>query len=371
MLKPGSTLKALLAGLCFFGNASAQIVIGQTSGFTGASEASVKEGTEGARLYIDAVNAKGGINGQRIELVSLDDKADNKLAAANARKLITERGAIALFFTRGTPQAEAIMPVQEELKVPLVAPSTGAMVLHAPVKPWIFNVRSTYQREAEKAVSLLKSIGITSIAVVHVDDSFGADAMIGARSGFDEAKLTPVFVAKFDKSKPDFSKIAADAARLQPQAMMIFGSGATVADAVVAVRAAGSRAQIATLSNNAATGFVKALKGNARGTIVTQVFPNERSIASPFVKEALGMARAKGLVEISPATLEGFAAAKVLLEGIRRAGSNPTGEKLRAALESVRGYNIGGMDVTYSATDHTGLDFVDLSIINIDGKFTR
>ena len=59
------------------------------------------------------------------------------------------------------------------------------------------------------------------------------------------------------------------------------------------------------------------------------------------------------------------------MEGLRRAGAKPNGEKLRAALEAIRDYDIGGMDVTYSATDHTGLDFVDLSIINKEGKFTR
>ena len=63
----------------------AQILVGQTAGFTGQVAAGVKETTDGALLYIDAINAKGGVNGQKIELISLDDKFDPKLAADNAQ----------------------------------------------------------------------------------------------------------------------------------------------------------------------------------------------------------------------------------------------------------------------------------------------
>ena len=357
--------------ICLTGRAVAQIIVGQTAGFTGAVAATVKEATDGAKLYINAVNAKGGVHGQQIELVSMDDKFDPKIAAANARTLIVDKQAVVLFLTRGTPHNELIIKVLDELKVPLVGPSTGAMLLHEPVKKNVFNVRSTYQREAEKAVGLLASIGITSIGVLHVDDTFGADALIGVKAGFEAKKIKPVFLGKYDRSKPDFSQLALDVRATAPQAVMVIGSGTHVVNALKAIRAAGSLAQLVTLSNNASGGFVKALGENARGTIITQVFPNERSIASPLVKEALMLAKASGQTEVSPAALEGFAAAKVLVEGLRRAGTNATGEKVRAALEGIRGYDIGGLDVSYSANDHTGLDFVDLSIISKEGKFTR
>ena len=351
--------------------ASAQIIVGQTAGFTGAVAATVKEATDGAKLYIDSVNAKGGVNGQKIEHVMLDDKFDPKLAAANARTLITEKGAVALFLTRGTPHNEQIIPVLDELKVPLVGPSTGAMLLHEPIRRNVFNVRSTYQREAEKAVSLLGSIGITSIGVLHVDDTFGADALVGIKAGFEGAKLKPVFLGKYDRSKPDFAQLSLDVRNTSPQAVMVVGSGTHVVDALKAIRATGSRAQLVTLSNNASGGFVKALGENARGTIITQVFPNERSIASPLIKEILALAKAKNLTDVSPAMVEGYTTAKVLVEGLRRAGKDPSGEKVRAALEGIRNFDLGGLELSYSASDHTGLDFVDLSIINKDGKFTR
>jgi ABC-type branched-subunit amino acid transport system substrate-binding protein len=128
---------------------------------------------------------------------------------------------------------------------------------------------------------------------------------------------------------------------------------------------------VVTLSNNASSGFIRAMGDYGRGTIVSQVFPYERSIASPLVKEALELARARKLDGVSPAMMEGFAAAKVLVEGLRRAGPNPTRERLVAALNGINHYDVGGMDISYSTTDHTGLDFADLSIIGPDGKFRR
>ena len=364
-----------LAASCLCGlfttHTLAQIVVGQTAGFTGATASAVKESTEGAKLYLDAVNAKGGVNGQQIELVSMDDQFDPKIAAANARKLIVDKRAVALFLTRGTPHNELIIPVLDELKVPLVGPATGAMLLHEPVKRHVFNVRPAYRREAENAISLLAAIGVTAIGVLHVDDTFGADALVGIKAGFAAKKLEPIFLMKYDRSKPDFAPLTLQVRASQPQAVLVVGSGTHVVEAVKAIRAAGSRAQVATLSNNASSGFVKALGEHARGTIVTQVFPNERSINSPLVREVLALAKTRGHPDVSPATIEGFAAAKVLVEGLRRAGPNPSGEKVRAGLEAIRGFDLGGMDVTYSATDHTGLDFVDLSIINQFGKFTR
>jgi len=349
----------------------AQILIGQTAGFTGPVAAGVKETTAGAQMVIDAINAEGGINGQRIELVSLDDAFDPKRAAENARQLIVERQVLSLFLTRGTPHAQAIMPLLTQHGVPLVGPSTGAMVLHEPVHPWIFNVRATYQREAERAVAHLALIGVTRIGVIHVDDSFGADLLPGARRGFAAAKLEPAFVATFDRAKPDFSTVLPAAVRANPQALLFVGSGNVVAEGVAALRVRGVTAQVVTFSNNASAGFVKSLGAHAQGVIVAQVFPSERSMSTAFVKEAAAMAAAKGDLALSPAVLEGFAAAKVLVAGLRRAGNPATREGLQKALNGMSRFDLGGIEVGYSPRDHTGLDFVDLSIIGASGKFMR
>lgn len=371
-MKPIQTLWAACCLLALLAApVQAQILVGQTAGFTGPVGAGVKETTEGAKLYIESVNKKGGINGQKIELISMDDKFEPKLAAENARTLIEQKNVVALFLNRGTPHTEAIIPLLDKHGVSLIGPSTGAMVLHQPVKKYVFNVRATYQREAEKAITHLASIGITRIALVHVDDSFGADGLAGAQKGMAAAKLTPVVQEKYDRAKPDFGPIAPKIAKADTQAVVMIASGAAVVDGIKAFRAAGSNAQVVTLSNNASGGFIKSLGEFARGVVVTQVFPSERSVAFLMVKEAQDLARAQGQNEVSPAMLEGFAAAKVLVEALRRAGPKIDRDRVQAALEGLRKFDLGGFEVSYSADDHTGLDFADLSIISSDGRFRR
>ena len=367
-MKLGKPLLTLLLGLASTVS-QGQILIGQTAGFSGPVASGVKEITTGATLYIDAVNAKGGVAGQKIELISLDDKFDPKLAADNARQLIEEKNVAALFLNRGTPHTEAIIPLLEKHGVPLIAPSTGAMSLHQPVRKYVFNVRATYQREAEKIITHMAIIGMSRIAVVYADDSFGQDALAGAQKGFAGAKLTPVLLEKFDRSKPDLSNLAPTIAKADAQAVLIVGAGSVTADCVKLLRAVNRSIQIATLSNNASEGFIKSLGEQGRGVIVSQVFPQTQTYG--LVKEAYDVARAKGLSEVSPAMLEGFAAAKVLVEALRKASPKPTRERIQTALEGLSKFDIGGLEVKFSPQDHTGLDFADLSIISSDGKFRR
>jgi branched-chain amino acid transport system substrate-binding protein len=370
MNKKWRVLASLLLGVT---SLQAQILVGQTAGFTGAVAAGVKETSDGAKLYIDSINAKGGVNGQKIELLVLDDKFEPKLAAENARILVEEKNVVAMFLTRGTPHTEAILPVLDKNAVPLIGPSTGAMVLHQPVKKHVFNVRATYQREAEKAVVHLGSLGIKRIALVHTDDSFGADGVIGAQKGLAAVNLVAAVTEKFDRSKPDFSKIVPKIIATNTQAVIMIASGSAVASGLTALRTAGSGAQVVTLSNNASSGFVKSLGERGPGVVVTQVFPNERTISYSFIKEAQDLLKnnSKDVASLSPAMLEGFAAAKVLVEALKRSGSNPTRAKLQTSLENMKKYDMGGLEVNFSTNDHTGLDFADLSIISSDGKFRR
>ena len=356
---------------CAWGLAHAQILIGQTVGITGSAAATVAESMRGAALYIDHVNAQGGVAGQKVEVLSLDDKFDPKLTLENTRTLIEEKGVVGLFMTRGTPHTQGIKPLLEQHGVPLVGPSTGAMVLHQPVHKYIFNVRATYQREVEKAITHLNTLGISRIGVVHVDDTFGADGLAGAVSGFKANNIEALFVEKFDRAKPDYSALAPRVAQQQPQAVIFIGTGAAVVDGIKALRAAGVSGQIVTLSNNASGGFVKALGDQARGVVVTQVFPSERSLNYRVIKEAMELAKARNAGDLTPAMVEGFVSAKVLVDGLRRAGSKPDRARLHAALEGTRNLDLGGLELSYSSTDHTGLEFSDLSIIGPDGRFRR
>ena len=352
-------------------HAAAQVLVGQTASITGPAATGVNENIFGAQLAIDDANAHGGIHGEKIEVLRIDDGFDVKRTGENARVLIEEKKVVALFLNRGTPHTQAMIPWLDKYGVPLIGPSTGAMALHKPLQRHVFNVRATYQREAEKAVTHLLTIGIDKIAIVHVNDSFGQDAMAGAQIGFNKANAKAALVLPADRDKPDYAAIVPAIAAAQAKAVIWIGSSMGVAEGVKALRAAGSSAQVVTLSNNASSGFIKQLGNASRGVIVTQVFPSERSIGHPMVKEALALARAKGQQELSPAALEGYASAKVLVEALRRAGPKPTRARVLAALENLHNFDLGGgLEVSYSPLDHSGIDFADLSIIS-DGRFKR
>ncbi len=357
---------------CFAqGVTHSEIVIGQTSSFSGAIAGEVKEQTGGARLYFDWVNANGGVNGRRIRLESMDDAFDPKRAAQNARALI-DKGVFALFLTRGTPQNLAILPVLKETGTPLVAPSTGAIALHEPVNPLVFNVRSRYQNEAEDAIAQLAAEGITRIAIVHVNDSFGTDCLEGYLMGMKAAHLQPVGVFSYDRKKGDTNDAAAKVIALDPQAIVTAGHSKPLANLVRKVREAGlGGTQIVTLSNLSSQSFLNDLGDVKHGVIVMQVFPNPARMTTKLGVELHHLAAGHPDFVISHMAMEGFAAAKVLVEGLRRAGRNPTRASFIAALESMKDYDLGGVKLTYAQNDHTGLDYVEASIVNKHGTFTQ
>lgn len=363
--------KVLAAGLLLAcAVAQAEILIGQTAGLTGPTAAAMKEINEGADLYFEAVNRAGGIQGVPIKVIRMDDKFDAKIAAKNAQELIDQKNVLALFLSRGTSQTESLLPVLATNEIALIAPSTGAMSLHEPVNRHVYNVRAPYQNEASKGIVQLSSTGVNRIAVIYRDDGFGKDGLIGAQKGFISVGLEPLFVEKVDRLKADFTASIAKARSLNPQAIMIIEAPGTVARAVGELRAAGVLSQVIALSNCASKGFVDALGPHARGIIVTQVFPGERARGFPIISELLKLAQARQ-IEVSPATVEGFAAAKVLTEALRRMKTAPTRKGLMVALDSISNYDLGGVSLSFSPTDHTGLSFSDLSIVDSGGKFRR
>jgi len=377
MTPPIRLLCAAAAALTLtFGSAAAlaQIRIGQTSALTGPASAAVNEINIGAKLYINAVNADGGINGQKIELVSLDDNNKAPAAAENATQLINDERVVALFLSRGTPQTQAMLPQLAQGKIVLIAPSTGAMALHHPVNPWVFNVRASYQREAEAVIRHMGLTGLDKVALIYVNDSFGEDAIQGAMKVYKEANAKPSLVQAVDREKPNYAAVIPKLAELKPLGVLIIGSPTSVTAGIQAMRAAGIKATVATLSNNAAGGFIAGLGPDAGSVIVSQVFPSERRLAVPMIAEASRLQIAQKTPPLTPAMIEGFAAAKVLVAGLRRAERDSkviTRQSLKRALESLERFDLGGLEITYSPVDHTGLDFADLSIVGPDGTFRR
>jgi len=357
------------------GVSATEIVIGQTAGFTGQVASQVKEQTAAVRAYFAYVNQRGGINGRKLVLKSIDDGYDAKRAAANARKLIVEDHVFALAFSRGTPTTEAIVPVVEEYKVPLIGPATGAQSIYEPVNRYVFNVRAKYRTEAMRIIEHLARVQSTRIAVLYQNNSFGQDALAGYEQGLADQKLTPVVIVALDGAKPEKDVAAAidKIVAANPQAVAIAGPLKPTAEFIRGLRAKGSFAQCSVLSNLSADAFITELGDAAPGVIVTQVVPFPWNAGIPLAKELQQVLRAQPEpgATLSYASMEGFIYAKVLVEGLRRAGANPTREKLIAALENMRPYDLGGFTVTFGPRRREGSTYIDITMVGKDRKFIR
>jgi ABC-type branched-subunit amino acid transport system substrate-binding protein len=346
------------------------IRIGQSAGITGPVAGSVKEQIAGAQVYLRTINASGGVAGRRIELVTHDDGFDAKRTPDNVRKLIDEDKVFALFMVRGTPQNESILPIIAAQKVPLVAPLTGAITLHRPVNRYVFNVRAKYQDEVARAINHLATSGMSRIGIFYANDGFGRDVLEGYSAALQARGVQPAATASFARPMGDITQSVAAMNKANPQAVLVIGSGSEAARIIRELRRAGSEAQFVTLSNNAADSFIRELGDDARGLIITQVVPGTNSSQMTLASEYRSLAKQQG-VEPSNAGMEGFMSAKVLVEGLRRAGPDLTRERLVTALEGMRDYDLGGILISYSAERHTGSSFVEMSIVSSTGKLIR
>ncbi|CAJ94867.1 ABC-type branched-chain amino acid transport system, periplasmic component [Cupriavidus necator] len=346
------------------------IRIGQSAGVTGPVAGSVKEQIAGAQVYLRTINASGGVAGRRIELVTHDDGFDAKRTPDNVRKLIDEDKVFALFMVRGTPQNESILPIIAAQKVPLVAPLTGAITLHRPVNRYVFNVRAKYQDEVARAINHLATSGMSRIGIFYANDGFGRDVLEGYSAALQARGVQPAATASFARPMGDITQSVAAMNKANPQAVLVIGSGSEAARIIRELRRAGSEAQFVTLSNNAADSFIRELGDDARGLIITQVVPGTNSSQMTLASEYRSLAKQQG-VEPSNAGMEGFMSAKVLVEGLRRAGPDLTRERLVTALEGMRDYDLGGILISYSAERHTGSSFVEMSIVSSTGKLIR
>ena len=345
------------------------ILIGQAAGFTGSVAGAVKEQTAGARAYIDAVNASGGVHGRKIVLESLDDGFDAKKTPEVTRQLIEDKKVFALFLFRGTPNTEAAYPVAAKANVPLIAPSTGAQSMYSPPRKYLFPVRASYHSETTAIVNHLVSIGVKKIAVMYDDATFGKDVLTGVQNAMKEKNMTASATVSYERGTVKIENAVKQIAANDPQAVIMAAAVDSGSAFVAQMKAQDRNPMFFTLSNLSANSFIKALGPNGNGVVISQVSPYPFAVTSPIAAEFIKAVKGRPDVLPSYASIEGFIGAKVLIEGLRRAGPQPTREKLIKGLESMNRVDLGGIFVTYGPDDRTGTTFVDLTVVSKDGKF--
>ncbi len=348
------------------------IVIGQSAPLTGPAMELGTEMRAGALLYFDFINARGGVNGRTIELRTLDDGYEPDRAVANTHRFVDKDEAFALFGYVGTPTTLASMPIFTQARTPLVGPFTGAEAFRKPLNRYIFNVRASYFQETDDLVELLAKLNLTRIAVFYQNDAYGKAGLEGVDRAMKKRKLEIVGTGTVERNSSDVAAAVAAISKSNPQAIIQIGAYKSCAAFIKAMKKSGVFAQYMNVSFVGARALAQELGNDGRGVGISQVVPFPWNGGVPVVREYQKLSLAKnGKETYSFTSLEGFIAAKVMVEGLRRAGREPTRERLVSALETLNDFDLGGFNVTYSPVDHTGSHFVELTAIGKDGSFVR
>jgi branched-chain amino acid transport system substrate-binding protein len=347
------------------------VVIGQSAALSGPAAQLGIQLRSGAKLWLDQVNATGGIHGRQIELRSRDDKYESALAAENTKKLITEDRVFALFAYVGTPTSQASIPIFTEARVPFVGAFTGAELLRAPFNRYIFNVRASYYDETEAIVEHLTRIGARKIAVFHQADSYGQAGLDGTTRALAKRNMKVHSLGTVERNTTNVADAVKAIDASQPDAVVMISAYTSTAEFVKQMKKNGSLASYYTVSFVGSKALADALGKDGHGVTISQVVPFPWSPLTPVVKEYLDLAKKSKDFEVNFSSLEGYIAAKVLTEGLRRAGKDLTRERFVAALEGITTLDLGGFGVSFSANNHNASRFVDLAMIGREGKFVR
>ena len=360
-----STLAAAETGVT-----DGSVVIGQSVPLSGPAQELGIEMQLGAKLYFDHINAQGGVNGRKIKLLTLDDGYEPDRATANTRQLVDKDDVFALFGYVGTPTSLAALKVSNPAGVPFVGAFTGAEALRMPFNRLIFNVRASYGDETEKIVEQFTSLNVKRIAVFYQNDAYGNAGLSGVEKAMAKRDLKLVATATVERNSSDVAAAVKTLVAAKPDMVVMVTTYKSSAAFINAMRAAGSAAQFYTVSFVGSRALANELGAAGAGVGISQVVPFPWSRTVPVVRDYQKLLAASGSGrDVSFTSLEGYIAARVFVEGLRRAGKELTRDKFISAMENLRNFDTGGFTVSFTPGNHNGSTFVELTIIRKDGSF--
>ena len=345
------------------------ILIGQSSPFSGSNKELGDDIREGLQAYFKQVNATGGVNGRTLELVALDDANDAKRSGENARILIEQRGVLALIGYASATLSLPALPFAEKSKVAFVGPFTGAEPMRT-FRRNVYNIRASYADELEKIVDFYATTGMKKFSIIHYDDAVGKENLAAVELALTRRGLKPSSIATLKRNQTDLGATVSDVVKAEPDVVIATTLYKTTGDFIKSARKAGSGAQFASTSFVGASALANELGDQGTGVVVAQVVPPYARASIPIVREyQAAIEKSLGKKDYSFTSLESYIGAKVLVEAIRRAGANPTREGLLKTLDSMQNFNVGGYLVDFSASNHNGSKFVELTAISKAGRF--
>jgi len=363
------------ASFAFGTMAADDIVIGQVAPLSGVLADTGKDMVLGAKVYFDSVNDKGGVHGKKIAHVVKDDGYKVEETVRLTQEVIEKDGAVALIGFAGTGNVGELLKqkVLEKASIALVAPYTGGEILRTPFNPNIFHIRAGYADEAEGIVNQLVALNMKRIGVMYQDDPFGKAGLAGVEAALKKRGLELVGTGAYEKNTDNVNDAVQAIAKANPQAVVMISVNKSTAAFSKQIRAASTVAQLVNISVVNPKEIVRMIgPDSARGIGIAQVMPYPYSPTTSIVKEyQQAMKKYAPGSEMSYTSFEEFVGAKVLVEGLRRAGPNLSREKVIRALETLTAYDVGGFTLHFSPTNRIGSRFVEITVIGKDGRLLR
>lgn len=353
--------------------ATRKLVLGQSVPLTGAADQIGLAYLNGAKIFFDAINAKNGAGGYKIEVKALDDGYNPAKAASNARQLIDE-GVDALFGFAGTASCDAAFAVAKSAGTLFFAPFAASDALHDPGLSNVFHVRPALADEAYKVARHCATLNQDRIAVFAEDDAMGRAGLAAVNQALADLKRPPIVASALSPVNSD--KVDAAVARLmkaQPQAIIqvsLFNSSAAF---IRKMRQAGFGGQFLNFSVVGIDPLFSALGREIGGIVISQVVPSPRSAGTPIIREYLDVLNQTDQTP-SYESVEGYIAARSFAEGVRRSasgGGRPDRAGLQKAFESMTDYDVGGFRINLRARKYESVRTIDLVSITPDGKIIR
>jgi len=334
--------------------------IGRTAAVTGPFSYPYVEMNKGIQAAFDEVNARGGVERRKLEMVGLNDEGNAAKAAENT-KLLLERDKVFAFLGCGPTQTVmAMLPLLEQSKVALVAPGTGLDALRGQYNPLTMYTRPTYGAEIGKIAQQIAIVAQNKCAVVYSDNAFGKSTLAAFEAAAKKTGNTEWRGFLLSDNPADIPKLVDQIAAWGPSSYL---SASVAPHGVPFFKALRVRvkAPAYTFSLLGSKPILDAVGELSRGLVVSQVVPNPDSMTIGVVKDYQAALKKSGLGEPNYSSLEGYIAARVLIEGLRRNKGNAARERFAQAFQGMSAVDLGGFDVAFGPGDNTGSNFVELT----------
>jgi branched-chain amino acid transport system substrate-binding protein len=372
-LRIALVVAASLAGGAAFaedGVTDSKIVFGQVAALTGPAQDLGQGMRQGILAAFAEANRAGGVSGRTLELKSRDDGYEPEKTVEATKASLNEDKVFALIGAVGTPTSKAGQPIATDAKVPFIGPFTGVEFLRNPYNRYVVNVRASYFQETEAWIEhLTKDLGISKIAILYQDDAFGLAGLEGVQRAMAKRNMELVASGSFRRNTVAVKTALLDIMKAQPQAVVTVAPYKPVAAFVKLAHEIQFSPVFVAISFVGSDSLAKELGPDGAGVIVSQVVPSPWDEALPVVaayQHALTAADPKakpGFV-----SLEGYLAGRLAVDALKRIKGEPTREALLDAIDAAP-FDMGGITLTYSATNNQGSNQVFFTILQADGTF--